>query len=343
MTNQDHREAFVENAANNFLRFRVHGGSKGMTKTLSERKREQILSQCAAAGMPAEAMAGIDFNVKLFGSKHKEFYQACKAPTALLRNTVYRESFALAPHAEGRSGQADRMVLAIELSKKWPRWEALRDSARASFESFMPYFKQYCEIGRREADQYFQQFGVTISDELIYPTEAEFRAAFHCDLEDPTALEAGDLSRFGAAIPADMAARVSANSIGTLADKLDGAKAVLVESVQKYLNRLTDQLAPGKKVYDTLLEDGLHWAAMCESFASSYDGDTFLMASAKQIRTICNVPDAQIWRDDEGKREASRNAALGLSKKVKQSQRKVQPVQPSAVANVGMVGRLINK
>ena len=311
-----------------------------MTKTLSKRKREQILSKCSAAGMPAAAMAGIDFNVKLFGSKHKEFYQSCMSGIALLRNTVYRESFALAPHAEGRSGQADRMVLAIELSKKWPRWEALRDSARASFESFMPYFSQYCEIGRREADQYFQQFGVTISDELTYPSEAEFRDAFHCDLEDPVPLEAADLSRFGAAIPAEMAARVSANRVGLLADKLDGAKAVLVQSVQEYLDRLTKQLEPGKKVFDTLLEDGLHWAAMCESFAASYDGDTFLMASAKQIRTICNVPDAQIWRDDDGKREASRNAAMGLSKKVKQSQQR-KPVKPSVVANVGMVGRLI--
>ncbi len=337
-------DQFLTEAANNFVRFCITIPRKVMTQQVDKATQKTVLELLAENG---EVMAGIDFNIKLFGPHQDDFKKACIAPGAKLRNFIYDNTFEYQKPA--------RLVPVLRVPTLFPEMEEQARLANESLEAFMPHYEAYCEAGRKAADHNVAKAGIKISHLLRYPTADEFKAAFQIEISEPEEVGPTDMARFD--LPAGLASKYAAQGLARFEDRMEEVKTVAIKAARDAMARCETQLGkPDGILYQTLVDEARRTAQMLLDMNAGFETDTGLKTVSEPIlEKVAQHADVEVLRNSATDRKAALRAATAVNKKLGQYQRKAakpvsKPVSKPApnmpakasgnVAGAGLVANL---
>jgi hypothetical protein len=289
-------QELLDQVANTFMTMRVSVGTwRGVIMNRDAAERAAIND-----GVSADANARL--YIDALGS-HTSHLKAVIQKFTRVRTYVYDVTTSTASGADGRQRRGDLMLPTATVPDVLAKLQKLKREATDALDAFLVHYDQYALRAKAEV-------GPWLTKSL--PSADEVRRAFYIDVSAPKPLNVVNPEQLKRAnIPADMAAKLSAQSVSEARAQLEAAKDNILEAATEHLDRVAKQLTDGKRLHDSLLEHAKVHAVFITDMAKAL-GDPRLEAIGTEFNTsVLNVRNMDQWRDPYSprRREAAKAAA----------------------------------
>jgi Protein of unknown function (DUF3150) len=278
-------------------KFTEHAAGALMVLSVTARRYEGRI-KLIEAGHGAASAAGANpatasLYVGLLGSNQKKLTELSAACKSVYR---YMEDRFLPAGERGAY-----LVPVIRIPQVLAELEAIRTKAHAMRDSFIPEYDRLLNLAKA------QDFGDWRKEAARKAPEAEeLRTRFAVVIGVPKPLAVFSPERLATmALPMHIAQQIADASTAELAERLEAARKVAIESARDQLAVVIKQLASGERLHDSLITNTRRAAAMLKDFAESYDRDIQITALADQMAEAVNVPSTEIWKASPKVREKS--------------------------------------
>lgn len=304
---------FVENAAGAFVSLSV------------EIKRWDGVAKLKDAARKAASDAHADPDsfrgyVNLLGTYHSHL-KAVKSLYMKCYTYMYEKTL---PFERG-----EYLIPSVQMPRVLSDLNKLRDRADEEREKFITEYERFREIALAED---MGDWRDEVKDK--YPTPEEIRSKFGVTVSPPRPVSALDMSKVR--LPVDVSAEVAAEmertqqqSYDTLAAAFEHAKDAALESAEKAVNKVIDQVGQKEKtnkdgstytprVHPSVLTNAKHAAEMLRDMVQGYDNDPRLIKLADKIeKEVANVKASTDWKASEEKADNAVAAAKIVAKGLK--------------------------